>query len=277
MVRTLPATKRCHTALLQPRSRVLRAWAASLAAALIAACADGSTSPPGASSPETPDPSVLGGQSGGEPRPGTGPSADCACLSDFLQPDTIPVALRARILRVQGSCIELEVIVPLVEPAAVAAGDIVGGQWQELCAGSSSLGYQAGEEVLAVYEPGSQGAEGCPEYRSCSEQRCGLDPNSAGYDVCDASCVEDTRAACMARAGEARVGGAVRLAKLSGNLVSYDVDGQRETSTLEELSAPSCREDQLERAGALPMQTRSSARPAALTSPSAVQCPATSP
>lgn len=244
------------------------AWTSSL----IAACTGASAPNPVGSAGET---ALLGGQSGGETRPGMTQAVDCACLWEFVQEDTTPVALRARILRIQGACVELEVIEPLAETASVSRGEVVGGQWQELCSSPGGPEWTNGEEVLAVYEPGNQASDGCAEYRSCSQQRCGVDANAEGQDACDSSCVVDTRAACAAHAPEARLGGVVRLAQLAAGEVEYFLHGQRQVATLEQLSAPSCRDDQAELARRIPMPMRSAVQASALSDSDAMAstCP----
>lgn len=208
----------------------------------------------------------FGGQSGGDvgERP-----APCACFNQGDQP------VRARILRVDGGCAELEVLEVLTEPVPneylpLETGDVFGGVIVASCSGGPE--FAEGEEVLAHFTRGTQATTTCVEYRACSAQSCGklddaksttIDPVCAQaqfddpsvdcppqeewdqaavaeYDRCDSQCFEETRQACAAHVAEEQVGGTVRLVAWQGDQAHYFWAGQQRSATFEELWTSEC-------------------------------------
>jgi hypothetical protein len=208
---------------------------------------------------------VAGGQSGGQTSEGVGDAPyPCACLSDGLN------AVRARITRNEGGCVELEVLERIGAGSELAPGDVFGGAALALCWNDAPV--EGAAEVLAIFSPGQQAGAECVEYRSCSQQRCGnledaysssVDPECAArqragepvdcqsteivdeaavaaWDRCNSGCLSETSAACAAHEAEARLGGTVRMAPLAGDQLSFYWAGEARSEALAQLSAPEC-------------------------------------
>jgi hypothetical protein len=178
--------------------------------------------------------------------------------------------VRASIIRDEGGCVELEVLEVLGASSELAPGDTFGGTAQPLCWNDPPLA--GASEVLALFSPGQQASSECVEYRACSLQRCGrledaysssIDPACAArqnagepvdcqpietvdeaavmeWDRCNSGCLVETRAACAAHEQQARLGGTVRMAPLTGGQLSFFWAGEVRSESLEELSAPEC-------------------------------------
>lgn len=215
----------------------------------------------------------LGGQSGGET--GEDPHADapapCACMADGTRP------VRARVTALAGGCAELQVIEVLVAPAAdehlpLRVGDVFGGVLEALCQGSAAV--QAGDEVLALFDRGSQTTNACPEYRACSADNCGspdaayttaIDPECAAeqqnnadldcppvehvdealviaYDRCDAQCLEENREVCASHAADEQLSGRVKVARWVNDKVQFYWAGKHHEEPFSQLLAPACSE-----------------------------------
>lgn len=159
--------------------------------------------------------------------------------------------MRARITREAGGCVELEVLEVLGASSELSAGDTFGGVAQALCWNDTPLA--GATEVLALFSPGQQASSECVEYRACSLQRRGrledaysssIDPECAArqragepvdcqpietvdevavveWDSCNAGCLGETRDACASHEEEARLGGTVRMAPLTGDQLSF--------------------------------------------------------
>lgn len=254
----------------RPLQRASCLLALSLGLAAAGACGGASTATPQgalgtATVPADGPGDVAGGQSGGESSDGVGSAPyPCACLPDGAG------AVRARVTRDEGGCVELEVLEVLGTGSELAPGDTFGGVAEALC--WSEAPFAGASEVLALFSPGQQAGSACVEYQSCSLQRCGrledaysssIDPEcaarqSAGdpvdcqpietvdeaavvaWDRCDADCLGETRAACAAHEEEARLGGTVRLAPLAGDQLSFSWAGEVRRESLAELFAPEC-------------------------------------
>lgn len=194
---------------------------------------------------------VAGGQSGGESE-GSGaaerPATDlvCACLDTFLQDDSTPVAVRASVVRIEGTCAELRVEEELAEIWGIDVGDVIGGSVEPLCPGGDTHEYAEGDQVLAVYQQHYESYLDCPEYQACTEELCGEQPDGEAdiseWDRCDGQCVEDTRQVCDKLTPEQeQMTGTLRLAPLDESDVSFFWAGALRTETLAELSEPECR------------------------------------
>lgn len=216
--------------------------------------------------------SCLGGQSGGE----TGEvnardPAACACISTAARP------VHARVTAFEGGCAELEVLEVLVAPEPdeympLGVGDTFGGVINLMCQGSPEIA--TGDEVLALFERGSQTSSTCAEYTACSKERCGspdaayttsIDPeckaqqeqNAAvdcppieevnedvlvAYDQCDSQCLEETREVCATHALDEQLGGRVSVAKWVDDEVQFHWASQLRQESFEQLASPDCSE-----------------------------------
>ena len=207
---------------------------------------------------------VAGGQSGGQTSAMGDAPVPCACLNETT------AAVRARVTRNAGGCVELEVIEPIGSNSGLAAGAVFGGVAQPLCWNDPPLA--SATIVLAVFSAGQRSGAECPEYRGCSLERCGnvedayessVDPDcearrNAGepvdcqmtesvdeeallaWDACDGQCAVETRDACALHADEDQLGGTVRMAPLADDEVSFYWAGELQSESVAELSAADC-------------------------------------
>jgi hypothetical protein len=214
----------------------------------------------------------LGGQSGGETNGSSSqPDAPAACACVPL--GTHPV--HARVTRLEGGCAELVVVAFLGEPLPdeympLAVGDAFGGAVTPLCAGSPQV--NAGDDVFALFSRGTQDSATCPEYRSCSRDRCG-DPSAlttttiaqecaerrakdpsvdcppstisdedalAAYDRCDTACLEETRDSCASHMDDTQLGGSVFVSPWNDGEVTFYWAGEQRSESYARLVAPEC-------------------------------------
>jgi hypothetical protein len=136
---------------------------------------------------------------------------------------TDPCALRARVATVLAPA-----------DATLQPGDVVGGT---LAGDGTCLGLKLaqGDDVLLVYQRGTQDGEGCTEYGQCLKSQCanaGTTDATADGGACDARCKQDTRAACAAHADLAQLSGQLVVARYGDPLVFGDADAAAVTLPL---------------------------------------------
>jgi hypothetical protein len=213
----------------------------------------------------------LGGQSGGETGTHAPPDLPlpCACIPEGEHP------VRARITRLTSGCAELEVLGQLVTPEPdeyrpLEVGNVFGGVLQLRCGGSDPV--SEGDEVVALFRRGTQTSATCPEYRTCSAERCGdpraayttvVDPDCAAaqaenpsldcppievvdeaairaYDECDAECLEETRETCLSHASDEQLGGVVLVSKWENHRVWFNWAGEQRNEPWATLHSSEC-------------------------------------
>jgi hypothetical protein len=169
----------------------------------------------------------------------------------------------------------LEVLEQLVTPEPdeyrpLEVGNVFGGVLQLRCGGSDPV--SEGDEVVALFRRGTQTSATCPEYRTCSAERCGdpraayttvVDPDCAAaqaenpsldcppievvdeaairaYDECDAECLEETRETCLSHASDEQLGGVVLVSKWENHRVWFNWAGEQRNEPWATLHSSEC-------------------------------------